>query len=552
MQRLTRTPEWPLRTLRLCAAALILGPAALHPAALGPAQPQPESGQAGVPQRTGSLIVWIVSPQNDPLPLPPPGANAAPAWPPQYQEQTASSFGKTAGSVGQTAGSAGQSPGSVGSSAGSVGQTAGSAGQTAGSFGKTAGSVGQNAGDIGQSIGTFGTSTGEIAQVAAAKNGLVPLPKGPHRDPHWAAEVGPISTAVPKTEVTFLDVYSNDLKPLLEAAAGTPDAPDLLLGSPLPQVWSQPSGLAQRFGVASLWHAPRIPQTEDLLLPLGGFYPVMAVLKSSPNPQGARAMAEWFADRGSIVGRPAPTAQTAPIAQLAVRAELALLAGGSLGADADPEVAAFNSDLAASRLIATRPDSPEKLVLRAEVSALRVFGNLAFVAVRAVGSSPDTLGVAHAVLVMRRDPQARWRVLQASPDLEPSAQTLAWNTLVNYSTGDRRSGAEGSPVMRNEGSRLLGVVQAAPIDGDSRPPQPELWWDNLGGAVLQVVEWQQGAARNWPISNLYFVPDNRERLRTRVVARFALTGQYRWRVWSLGPGGIVVLSPWRTMTIVGG
>jgi hypothetical protein len=123
--------------------------------------------------------------------------------------------------------------------------------------------------------------------------------------------------------------------------------------------------------------------------------------------------------------------------------------------------------------------------------------------------------------------------------------------LVNYSTGSMKPGVEGSPVLRNEGPKVLGISQAAPVDGETRTAQPELWWDNLGGATLQIVEWQQGAPNNWSVSNLYFVPDNRERLRTRVAARFALGGQYRWRVWSVGPGGIVVLSPWRTMTIVG-
>jgi hypothetical protein len=497
-------------------------------------------------------VVWIVSPQSDPHPLPPPGVDVVQAGPPQYQEQTAASFGKTAGSVGQTAGSAGQTAGSFGKTAGSTGQTAGSAGQTAGSLGATAASVGQNAGDVGQTAGSFGTSTDNIAQVAAVKNGLVPIPKGLSRDSRWGTVVGAMSVAVPRTEVTFTDVYGNDLQSLLESTAGTPDAPDLLIGSPLPRVWSQQAGLAQRFGVAPLWRVPRFAQTEDPPLPTDGFDPVLAILSTSPNPQGARALASWFADRDSIAGHFASTPQTAPIVEVAVRATLSLLGGGSLGSDADPEAAGFNSEVAGSALMATRPDSPERLDLRAEVSALRVYGNLAIVAVRAVGSSPGAFGVAHAVMVLRRDVRTRWRVLQISPDLAGQAQALAWNLLVNYSIGSKSTGAEGSPILRNEGTKVLGVSQAAPLDGETRSAQPELWWDNHGGATLQVVEWQRGAPNNWSGSNLYFVPDNRESLRTRVVARFALGGQYRWRVWSMGPGGIVVLSPWRTMTIVGG
>ena len=49
--------------------------------------------------------------------------------------------------------------------------------------------------------------------------------------------------------------------------------------------------------------------------------------------------------------------------------------------------------------------------------------------------------------------------------------------------------AQSNP-LGNEAVRLLGISQAAPRDGDTRSAPAELWWDNLGGASMQVVEWQ--------------------------------------------------------------
>jgi hypothetical protein len=94
-------------------------------------------------------------------------------------------------------------------------------------------------------------------------------------------------------------------------------------------------------------------------------------------------------------------------------------------------------------------------------------------------------------------------------------------------------------------------LQAGPSDGDSKAPRPELWWDNLGGATLQIVEWQPQRGRGMPSeSELYFVPDTGTRLKTSVVARFAEQGSYRWRVWSVGAEGTIVVGTWRTLKIV--
>jgi hypothetical protein len=50
---------------------------------------------------------------------------------------------------------------------------------------------------------------------------------------------------------------------------------------------------------------------------------------------------------------------------------------------------------------------------------------------------------------------------------------------------------------------------------------------------------------------MYFVPGDNGHLRTRTNGRFAdRPGTYRWRVWSLGRGGTVAISLWRSVNIV--
>jgi hypothetical protein len=131
-------------------------------------------------------------------------------------------------------------------------------------------------------------------------------------------------------------------------------------------------------------------------------------------------------------------------------------------------------------------------------------------------------------------------VLQITPDLSSPLLHQAAGTLGEFC----KPGSQLAVVA--------GIAQAAPPDGDTRPPSPELWWDNKGGAQLQVVEWQQGDGEdNWSGTRLFFAPDRDPHLRTRLSAEFATEqGLYRWRVWSVGNGGALVLSPWRTLNIV--
>ncbi len=544
MRRLARIPGCWIAAALLCVPAL-----AQH----GKSSAEPRS--------LGKVIVWIVSPQNDPNPLKSRMKVARASSPLQYQESTAGDFGGTAGSSGQTVGSTGSTMGNFGQTAGSVGQTAGSVGKTSGDFGRAAGSVGRNAGDAGTTMANFGTSTTDLSKVAAAKNGLIPVANQPRRSPYWDGLVTETSLTLKAVgedkyfvvDVSLVDVYSNDLQALLEATAGTPDAPDVLLGAPLPREWTrQESGLAVRYGVATLWSAPHFAQTEDV--PANRrFVPEAAVLASAHNLEGARAFALWLSDRESASGGYVKTPKTDPIAQLALRAMLTLLAGASVGGDADPEMAKVDGQLVAAMVAGPTPVALDQLKVRAEVTHLSIFGKLAFVALRAMGTSAEAFGAAHALVVLRLDGNGHWKVLQVSPNLEAPVQYRAMSLLEAYSAGPAVAATEGSSIMRNESKWVLGISQATPKDGETLSPRPELWWDNLGGATLQAVEWQPGTGDAWGASNLYFIPDNNGRLRTRATASFAsVPGQYRWRVWSIGPGGDLVLSPWRTIKIIGG
>jgi hypothetical protein len=136
--------------------------------------------------------------------------------------------------------------------------------------------------------------------------------------------------------------------------------------------------------------------------------------------------------------------------------------------------------------------------------------------------------------VLRKSEDGNWRVLQVSLDLSPREQKAQGAQLMST-----------RPALAEQKAGVLGVKLAAPLDGETRPPQPELWWDNGGGSGLQVIEWQRG-----PGSHLFLVPDQAARLQTRVTATFAKQpGTYRWRVWSVGVGGAMKISPWSTMKI---
>jgi hypothetical protein len=489
------------------------------------------------PAQRGNVVIWIVSPDPDPRFRTAQAQASATPWPPQYQEQTAGSFGQTAGGYGQTAGSVGQTMGSFGDSASSTGQTSGSYGQTAGSFGNNAGSVGRNAGDAGKTMGEFGVSTTELPQAAAKANTLNRAPPKFKRDAAWATFAVQLHLSHPGFSIRFVDVFDTELKAKLTAAAGTDDYPDLL-------AWSQTRGLRLRIDAAwlgqqlvtNLWTPLRWAQTEEVPESTK-FRPGVFLLAGARNPDAARALFVWLADGDWIPPAEPLESASESVGEIAAVVLSRLLQGGTVGPDADPQMAA--RDVRAEGAVQS-----SQVEIRTDVKSVHLAANSAVVTLRGVASGAHEFGVINVVMVLRKDGQGRWGVLQVSPGLTSGQQQQAADLLVEG------GGSPGANQVRTEGAKALGISQAAPPDGDRRPPQPELWWDNLGGATLQVVEWQYSPG---PLSNLFFVPDNGIRLRTRVIARFATAQrQYRWRVWSIGPDETIVVSPWRTLIIGAG
>ena len=187
------------------------------------------------------------------------------------------------------------------------------------------------------------------------------------------------------------------------------------------------------------------------------------------------------------------------------------------------------------------PDLLTDLTVRVDATAAEANSRFAVVALRGLLENGKAFGVVHAIAVLRADDGGHWRVLQMTPNLQPDQQVFAWTLLHSFA----------GKVTAENVAAVLGVAQAAPADGDIRERSPELWWDNRGGATLEVVEWQRKAGDSWTNSNLFFVPDDNGHLRTRVTGRFADSpGPYRWRIWSVGRGGVVVFSPWRSINIL--
>lgn len=474
---------------------------------------QKADGGFAVPQ-SGTLTIWVVTHNPNPRPRARIAGTTAPTVP-GYQEKTMAEFGQTAGSVGQTAGSVGQTAGSFGETAGSTGQTAGSAGQTAGSFGTTASSVGKNAGDAGQTVGSFGVSTTDLPEVSARANairiGVV------RKDPRWDGFLQEIREHFPQLQVLAEYVLDDELPYRLEAVVNTPAAPDVLLANPLPAGWSRAdSSLLGPYGVVSRFSAVYHPQTEgDVRDRLPGFSPQAAILSAGGRgPVAARALYLWLENyriAGDVIYQPS-------------------------SADAAAAVAI------AGRMFRDAKGGGSAETLRIDATAGHVWDRFAVIAMRAVESEARQFGVGYGLAVLRKDDTGRWLPVQLSPNLTLPMQAKAFDILLNATKGKEESNPLG-----NESPRPLGISQAAPRDGDSRSQQPELWWDNLGGVSLQVVEWSSGGDG----TNLFFVPDNNSRLRTRVIARFASAGgSYRWRVWSVGADGTIVFSPWRTMNVV--
>ncbi len=502
------------------------------------------SATAQAPHRT-RLVVWIVSNASGPG-IRARSAVAAAQLPTEVQSQTAGTFGRTAGSVGTNAGDVGQTSGSFGQTAGSTGKNAGDAGQTAGSFGASASATGGNAGDAGRTMAEFGVSTTDLpaASVAANRPGTSVRPK---RTPGWDEFIRDME-GLSSAELVFVDVFSNTLEASLAAVAGTYDAPDVLVGRPLPPAWTQMQRRGSQTGIAMVWNAAwtYTPHNESERVERPSEFRGVdaAILANAHNLQGAEALVARLYGVPQEFGHWETQRELSEPGKVAIRALNVMLLGGSPEAEADPEMARFKPDWFASVQNHTmRDDWTDRVRTWSDVVDEARFGSLAILTLRGVVYGPKAFGVVHALTLLRRDAAQHWHLLQMTPNMDTKPLDDAFRLL--------RAAEDGRAIaVLSEGTQVRGVSQAAPLDGASVTAQPQLWWDNFGGATFQVVEWQRDE-NGWMPSNLYFVPDANSRLRTQVQARFAASsGKYRWRVWSLGAGGALRLGPWRTMDVV--
>jgi hypothetical protein len=520
--------------------------------------------------RHGPLTVWVVSSARAPITNLQAINDLHHATPLTYQEQTAGSFGQTASTFGQNSGSYGvpsdsasistpkaaqgedapaATPNGIGyrqQTSGSFGQTASSAGTNAGSYGQTASSLGQTAGSYGTNAGGYGINASNVGQTASNSNGQG---GSNHRRPASRellefADV--LKQAFPELQVRLVDVYSDELKDRLAAAQGTGDYPDVLVGE-LPAGWG--TELRNRFVVDRLQPAAVYEDGLGEGRTSPRFSSVVTVLQHAPHRDAARALALWVneAQSGCAGCTLSETERKQPYVGVALSAVNELLHGLTLGDLADPEIAAFPAAL--GKLVLTTASNAVVDGGAAQVEPLRASrnGRLAAVSVRVVAASDRVYGVAHTLVVLRQASNGEWKVLHVSLNLPVSDAERVRSALMNTSPS--------SVAEQNAG--VVGVSLSVPAEGDTRPPMPELGWDNGGGAGLQVVEWQRAWPSNgantdsWSDARLYLVGDQGTRLQTQVTAEFAIyQARYRWRVWSVGAGGQMKISPWRTMNIV--
>lgn len=502
---------------------------------------------ATAPLDHGQLVLWIVHS----IPLTPGQLYSGVVHLPNtIQEQTAGRFGKTAGSVGQTAGTYGEPASSLGTPAGSVGQTAGTYGQTAGGFGQNSSAVGQTAGRYGQTAGSFGETAGRYGETVDTMNdpnarAQQAAAEAYHHPPHdrlWTDWLQTLRESFPELSLEVVDVRADELQADLLAAHDTSHFPDILLGRPLPASWtSGGNGLERQYGIPALVEPVRLSQRDappEERTSTPPWQPEASILRAAPHPREARAFMVWFEGGWNCFHCPAPlVTTTGSPEEIAKQALASLLEGGGISAYADPAIAPFDLAAARAEALGSAPVG-EPVTTHLDVMDSASNGHLAVVALRAVVSAPQAFGVVNSLAVLRKDPQDHWRILQITPALSHAQDASAFGEISPYA----------SSVYS---AHVSGISQASPSNGDNRSPQPELWWDNRGGAALQVVEWQRLSDGRLSPSHLFFVPDTGPRPRTRVTARFASTsGAYRWRVWSVGSGGGLVLSPWRTFNIV--
>ena len=462
-------------------------------------------------------------------------------------EKTMSEFGTPASDAGQTSSSYGQTSGSFGTAASDTGQTAGSVGKGPSELGASASTYGQTSGSYGQTAGSFGTAASSYGTAASDSNKPELVPRHV-QDAQQDTIVAELHQAFPSLTVRVANVTDLELKDKLAAVKGTAAYPDAVVGVQYMPWWWQ-SGLGETMlGEQGAFEQGRSYRNER-------YQPgTIDLLRGATHTEAARAFWVWVSGAarcsdcggdGSRVGPEVPV-------ELAKSALQKVLAGAPLGSDADKDAAVFAAQSAQGLALAAyvrggKADPPDLKVQVETISGFAV-GRVAAVSLRAIAASSDAFGTLNALVVLRKDAAGRWKVLQISPN-EPSGQRF--EMYEDLRAAVRGKSEEAAAVLKP-------VSLASPQDGETRPEHPELWWDNGGQARLQVVEWQTalgsgtGGGVGWSATRLLPVVDTEARVQTKVTASFAVQGAtIRWRVWSVGRGGDLALTGWRTFHVAG-
>lgn len=536
-------------------SAVVLAMVVVSSAALGPQLRTSERRAVAEDNKwgravTGKLLAWMPlcnADGTDPYPA----VQVASTSPARYTESAAGSFGRSASDFGTAASNVGKSTTSPDIAAPPSGT--GATEQTAGSFGSTAGSVGTAAGSYGQTAGSFHGQMSPSGPDAIAKTvEEARLREVGRRTLQIQRQIVGARTVLYAPLPEIKAVPCDGLAARLDAVTGTRDAPDVLFG-PRPRSWT-----AEQSVRYFLSREPSADSWPDGARPRNGIHepPEYFLLRGAPHLQTAQAFALAFTE--SCVGCIATEQDGSPLApdwkqllDVATEAVERVANGSAPGDLADPDAARYLEALGPRLMLppgaalgdngASRDNEPPKV--HAVGIHIHQGGPLALVSTRLLAEGPSCFGIVHPYVVLRQGTDGHWRVLY-----------LALNPPAGAAASEEEALFSGTPPSRQEQySGPLGVRLASPPEGDLRGPQPDLWWDNLGGAGMQLVEWQRQYPSGWQNPHLYVVPDQDPRVQTRVTAAFAgLPGRYRWRVWSLGAVGSLRLSEWRTFVVAGG
>ena len=175
------------------------------------------------------------------------------------------------------------------------------------------------------------------------------------------------------------------------------------------------------------------------------------------------------------------------------------------------------------------------------VEPLVTFGNsrLAFVLVSAVRQGAATFGMTHSGLILRKV-EDRWRVLLFLRGGLPYIEGL-------FQTFDNRRFLDGTTEVLAKVS-LLSPPDHARI---GRYPRGQLEWaalDPLPATYVIESQFGQPGQERWSSSAIVLVRPTSGAPSMRKEIPFGVGQQpHRWRIWAIGPTGVVSLSAWRTI-----